>query len=74
MMTIAQVKIGDRVVWFSPRCEGTVIDCDFCNIQIAWDDGVHTIASKGDGFVGWGVADSTSTADSRAPQSKRGKP
>jgi hypothetical protein len=52
-LTIEDIKRGDRVVWFSPRVEGEVIDVDYRSVQIRWDDGTHSIQPKADGFIGW---------------------
>jgi len=55
MSTMADVKVGDRVIWFSPREEGTVVDVDYCAVKIEWDGGGHSIERKADGFIGWKV-------------------
>ena len=52
-MSIEDVTIGDRVEWLSPGEQGTVVDVDYCAIQIQWDDGGNSIERKADGFVGW---------------------
>lgn len=54
-MTMDDVKIRDRVEWLSPREEGTVIDVNYCSVQIRWADGKTSIARKADGFIGWKV-------------------
>jgi hypothetical protein len=54
-MTMADVQIGDKTEWFSPRCEGIVVDVDYCSVQIRWDDGTTSIQAKADGFIGWKV-------------------
>jgi hypothetical protein len=53
--TIQDVKVGDRVVWFSPRMEGRVDDADYSSIKIQWDDGTASIERRADGFIGWGL-------------------
>ncbi len=51
--TINDVRIGQRVVYISPREEGTVVGVDYCSIKIQWDDGATSIERKADGFIGW---------------------
>ena len=53
LTTIENIRVGDRVQWFSPHCEGTVADVDYCTIQIRWDDGSVSNCQKADGFIGW---------------------
>ena len=58
LLTINDVRIGDRVEWISPRETGTVVDVDYCAIKIQWDDGKTSIERKADGFVGWKLLES----------------
>ena len=53
--TMNDIKVGDRVVWFSPRIEGTIADVDYSSVQIQWDDGKSSIITKCHGFIGWKV-------------------
>lgn len=57
MTTIHDVKVGQKVVWLSPRVRGVVEEVDDYTVKIRWDDGKTSTERKADGFIGWGLAE-----------------